>query len=108
MKATVKRLWVRALRSGKYEQGRGLLRDGDTFCCLGVLCDLYLKEHKYSAIDLHGFYLPRSVRRWAGLASGNPEVRPRKVAGIRHDTLASLNDAGRSFARIATIIEKEL
>lgn len=34
------RKWSRALRSGKYKQGKGQLRDGDNFCCLGVLCDV--------------------------------------------------------------------
>ena len=33
--------WVRALRSGEYEQGRGRLRKGNgedaKYCCLGVL-----------------------------------------------------------------------
>lgn len=32
--------WANALRSGKYFQGRGRLRVGNTFCCLGVLCDI--------------------------------------------------------------------
>jgi hypothetical protein len=38
------RQWVRALRSGKYEQGSAYLRHvrsaEPTFCCLGVFCDL--------------------------------------------------------------------
>ena len=43
--------WVKALRSGKYNQGRGALcqveKDGTkNFCCLGVLCDLYNKERR--------------------------------------------------------------
>jgi hypothetical protein len=33
--------WVAALRSGRYAQGQGCLRTVDnTFCCLGVACDL--------------------------------------------------------------------
>lgn len=33
--------WVLALRSGKYQQGkRYLRRDTDSYCCLGVLCDI--------------------------------------------------------------------
>ena len=44
MKKRVKKLWVEALRSGGYKQGRKRLRYGDTYCCLGVLCDLYRKE----------------------------------------------------------------
>lgn len=45
-------LWIKALRSGQYKQGVGLLRsnrniDGDGpeyFCCLGVACDVFHKE----------------------------------------------------------------
>jgi len=35
-----KRKWVKALRSGKYDQGRGkLYRAGENdYCCLGVAC----------------------------------------------------------------------
>lgn len=28
------------LESGKYQKGKRQLRDGDTYCCLGVACDL--------------------------------------------------------------------
>jgi hypothetical protein len=38
--------WVEALRSGKYKQGRGVLRTSDNaFCCLGVLADVYNPEY---------------------------------------------------------------
>ncbi len=48
MKITMKRKWMQALRSGKYTQGKGRLKrtkkDGThTYCCLGVLRDLYPK-----------------------------------------------------------------
>lgn len=52
MKKTIMNKWVKALRSGKYKQCREKLCnvDGKTgeesFCCLGVLTDLYLKERK--------------------------------------------------------------
>ena len=37
----VGRMWVAALRSGEYEQGKDLLRAGNnTYCCLGVLVDV--------------------------------------------------------------------
>jgi hypothetical protein len=32
--------WLSALRSGKYVQGTDKLRNNNTFCCLGVLCDV--------------------------------------------------------------------
>lgn len=48
MRADVKQAWVQALRSGEYRQGRGKLtrveEDGsESFCCLGVLCDVAIK-----------------------------------------------------------------
>lgn len=41
MKPSIKKRWLEALRSGKYQQGKGVLLDKDhNFCCLGVLCDI--------------------------------------------------------------------
>lgn len=37
--------WMRALRSGKYDQGRGLLQDAHGgFCCLGVACEILISK----------------------------------------------------------------
>jgi hypothetical protein len=35
--------WITALRSGKYKQGRYILRttDNSEFCCLGVACEIH-------------------------------------------------------------------
>lgn len=38
MDAKLKAEWIAALRSGQYKQAREALRDGDGYCCLGVLC----------------------------------------------------------------------
>ena len=51
MKKRVLTKWLKALRSGKYKQGRGALcqidkKGNESFCCLGVLCDMYNKEQK--------------------------------------------------------------
>lgn len=40
MDAQLKAKWVEALRSGDYQQGMNYLRRGNSFCCLGVLCDI--------------------------------------------------------------------
>lgn len=38
MPKAVKDKWLKALRSGKYKQGQGMLRDDEGgYCCLGVL-----------------------------------------------------------------------
>lgn len=34
------RKWVEALRSGKFQQTNGALRDLDGYCCLGVACEV--------------------------------------------------------------------
>jgi hypothetical protein len=35
-----KEKWVKALRTGEYKQGQGLLFDGEGHCCLGVACEV--------------------------------------------------------------------
>jgi hypothetical protein len=77
MKKSLKTKWIAALRSGKYTQGFNRLRKDDTFCCLGVLCDLYRQDHSparwYAGefIDEKNeaaFSMPtRAVQKWAGL-----------------------------------------
>jgi hypothetical protein len=90
MNARIKQLWLDALRSGNYSQWQGRLRNGDSFCCLGVLCDLHRKEtgagrwtsvadeRSYELPDnssIAEFYLPTEVAIWAGIADAedNPD-----------------------------------
>lgn len=46
MNKTIKRQWIKALRSGKYRQGHNSLATWDQeaqafeYCCLGVLCEI--------------------------------------------------------------------
>lgn len=46
MNPEVKTRWVDRLRSGEYKQGRDVLHRAsrNTYCCLGVLCDIALEE----------------------------------------------------------------
>ena len=42
MDPELKAKWLKALRSGRYKQGRGALRDeNNCYCCLGVLGDIF-------------------------------------------------------------------
>lgn len=134
MKPEIKRQWVEALRSGDYRQGHGVLHrvsaDDETFCCLGVLCELARKasvvqmEGEGRLIDGKGygvamvyrdddgastFVLPRSVRIWAGLSEPNPELMYKDD----HYVISDLNDgavSGRqlSFEELADVIEAQL
>lgn len=112
MNQDIKQRWVDALRSGEYEQGQGCLHDSkyNSFCCLGVLTDLYIKEHGKEwhklgrCTDLtfegNGDTLSPSVMTWAGLSHHNPCI----VDG----DLATQNDNGMSFDELAQLIEEHL
>lgn len=45
MNEQIKQQWIGALTSGEYNQTTDCLNDGKGMCCLGVLTDLYRKEH---------------------------------------------------------------
>ena len=139
MKKQIAKLWLKALRSDKYKQGRGALhqikRDGtESFCCLGVLCDLYNKEQKRnkrrgltvrklgsnewlvgnlsskpafvcSYNDCDGS-LPPQVIKWAGFRTANASGRF-NIDDLPE--LIALNDGStvkaHSFKQIADIVE---
>jgi len=99
--------WVKALRSGKYKQGRGALRTGDMYCCLGVACELAgaKAEKPDDLIGPYGydgifFTLPVSVQKWLGVKTGNGTYE------VEH-ALSSDNDVGKTFEAIADIIKSE-
>lgn len=106
--------WLKALRSGKYKQGRGWLRDAeDGFCCLGVMCELagYTPIKRYAAsraYEYEGFggELPPKLTKMAlfrdatGLFEQNVKfpgvaygVRPDDPGAGGHGSLAAMNDA---------------
>ena len=111
MNPQIKQKWLNALRSGEYQQTQERLRKEDGFCCLGVLCDLYIKENNVEweideddryRYEKHFTVLPPSVVGWAGVEDSNPYVN----GGI--GTLSGLNDKGFTFNEIADLIEEHL
>jgi hypothetical protein len=114
MNLEVKEKWVSALLSGDYKQGEGYLRDEDKFCCLGVLCDLAVKDgvidppfKATSGIYLYdgenSAFLPEKVSQWAGLDSDNPIPNVPRVED--QNSLSGYNDDGIPFNEIAQIIK---
>lgn len=108
----IQQKWVDALRSGEYKQGAGRLRysDDNSFCCLGVLCELAAQAGVIGPYDpLEGRYdgasatLPPSVMGWAGLEDN----RGRYVGQDNSKELSQENDGGKTFAEIADIIASE-
>lgn len=111
-------LWLAALESGEYRQGKGQLRasvDGEErYCCLGVLCEVALKagvRMDVSSPSAHGMVLyndcsgtlPRAVIDWAGLTSDKYNEDPSlggQRAGVWNDT------DGKPFPEIVKLIRK--
>lgn len=116
MNQEIKAKWVAALRSGEYKQGEGRLRNGDKFCCLGVLCNLHAQEHPEVAATQYDperymgkFYAPPcAVRRWAGFALLDDSNGPYVQFDLVQTQLPRLNDQGLDFAQIADLIEDQL
>jgi len=133
MKKDIAKKWVKALRSGKYKQGKGYLKQFNSkneprHCCLGVLCELYndtmKKNHKktlyteemqdnssgtsFIRFDLVDGGLPKAVRKWADIINPLGEFQVSCGEYDIEECLADLNDSGKKFSTIADIIEKNV
>lgn len=112
MNPRVKELWMEALESGKYEQGRHRLKTlVGSYCCLGVLCVLHSQETNTPWGEKLGYLgevtvLPSEVTKWAELpAIFGASVRT-KDGGLKG--LTDLNDSGMPFKDIAKLIREQL
>lgn len=92
--------WITALESGKYEQNHGTMRRADSYCCLGVLCDVVDPGAWSKCIGLSriwgddGDWLTVPKSTWAKLP-----------ARLRQSDLITLNDEKRaSFKEIAAYL----
>ena len=98
--------WVAALRSGNYEQGKYCLRSKqNTYCCLGVLCDIYdnkvWSEHNsYFTYNGDSQSITRVMREALELPTHHSSIV---------DDLMDKNDAyNETFSNIANFIEENL
>jgi len=126
------RKWVDALRSGKYKQATGQLRVNDSYCCLGVACELTpdigsfnRNDHFVSKITTSDgsaigsrYTLIGEVAQHYGLEV-DPQVPVSVARPCAPDTvskmpvldyfeyvcLSVLNDKGATFEQIANMIE---
>jgi hypothetical protein len=115
------KLWVAALRSGEYEQGKGSLNPtANSFCCLGVACEISnlgkferpdtnpaRSNYRVNTDDLYEYRktLPPEVVEWLGLKD-DCGCFPTTMLGLS-SSLTMLNDfEGLSFNEIADFIER--
>jgi hypothetical protein len=103
--------WVKDLRTTRAKQTRNTLHrvSDNRFCCLGRACVVYNRLHKNKLPVSHdcAYYsyageedvLPKRVRVWLGLNTN--------AGHFGNESLAKLNDSGKTFKEIADIIESE-
>jgi hypothetical protein len=128
LKKKFKKEWVAALRSGKFNQGSGALRDTfsdtETFCCLGVACHL-LRPNLWQNVPNepfkfrmnHGF----DDHELAELDCDRPDFpkqqgayMPKALAEeigltvLDQKRLVDMNDGSSTFDEIADYIEENL
>jgi hypothetical protein len=104
MDKEIKKKWMAALRSDKYQQIRKRLRKGKTgMCCLGVLCDIvepklwFHNKHRGFTYEGQKSFPPKGLVRNVGLYSQTI------------DKLVEMNDSqNKSFKEIAAYISKRL
>src|SRR6185503_20826939 len=92
MDKKLKAKWVKALRSGDYEQTNYALHDSGGYCCLGVLCSVAGADDN----ELIDASMPMDTKRFK-------RIVPTEVA----NALASFNDDdGMPFDLIAGFVQE--
>lgn len=136
MNAEIKTKWIEALKSGKYAKGVKALNYTDDngvqrYCCLGVLCDLYIQETKIGAwkdstssissnikrkhfykddYNLGSAFLPAEVREWADMYTPSAGFIDKDNLFNPEDNMTSLvavNDGieAEDFSEVIKVIE---
>lgn len=106
-------LWVEALESGRFRQGRERLKrvtlGAYEYCCLGVACEVAMDNGAPvvetlidGSIKFNGSigYLPEEVQDWLGVDDEDPALDSRTSA-------AQANDGkGMRFTEIAALVRQ--
>lgn len=111
MNNVIKSKWVEALRSGEYKQGRGSLCKGDSYCCLGVLCEVLMKDEDAELNSLIEERLTEGVAVAYDRQTKSLPINVRLAADLSvadEFNLVCKNDSGFTFEQIAEHIEENL
>lgn len=90
--------WIEALESGKYKQGKNVLRQGENFCCLGVLADTLGAKWRYTGENF-------DYCRIAGDESASFIPSSIINRGAQYP-LSAMNDNGKTFEEIAAHLKE--
>ena len=112
MKIEWKKKWLKALRRGKYKQGRLALRrrsnGGYEYCCLGVLCNIVDPKawRQWEETFTHNresyIHLSTKVMKIVGLGSNDPMLTKPVSCMIANDMRKM------TFKQIADLIQQSI
>jgi predicted aminopeptidase len=115
MKKNIKKAWLKALRSGEYNQGFGKLCqtiDGvDFYCCLGVLSNECLDGYWSKDDEDSATWYFHDVYTKGDSAFTLPHIITKDLKITEEkwmDILSEMNDFGQTFEEIAYWIEENL
>jgi hypothetical protein len=104
--------WAKALESGEYQQTTSTLRDENGYCCLGVACEVALKNGVKMHVemgedswryDTEEASLPKAVQEWLGVDNSDPLLN----FDGEEITAISANDlVDKNFTEIARAIRR--
>jgi len=128
MDKRVQELWANALESDEFIQARSAMsrmtKEGQSYCCLGVLCELYSRETGNDGwkpipkalpeligqefnFDGYTICLPEDVMVWAGLEERNPVLIPKNhYLGESHRAVEVNDNMCYTFPEIAKLVRK--
>ena len=99
--------WVKALRSGEYKQTKLSLSDDVGYCCLGVVCKVFIPEEKliYNDYDKNRL-LGIEPRSQTNAPEWIKEIRYNFINKSQGEDLMRMNDSERyNFDEIADCLE---
>lgn len=110
-------LWLSKLESGEYKQGKMRLRNKDNeYCCLGVAVDLFPSPNGVWVLEdftIFYHYNTSKNKTHCGVTT-HDVVQALSLFSILGDartintkSLSELNDGGKTFKEIATIIRSD-
>lgn len=114
MNKELKQKWLAALRSGEYKQGEGKLYNplDNSYCCLGVLCDLvrdpkedWQKCENQYMITINDIEIGQNG--WA-MSFGDGPIPDGFPLAWHQKRIAVRNDDGQTFEQIADWIDENL
>lgn len=105
-----KNRWVKALRSGNYEQCQSSLYDGNGYCCLGVagaICGVPKERMDSTGLLVEDHISFQEVKKIPKLLRGETSKQEPDYNELV-EILTEMNDKGKSFKYIASYIERYL